>query len=848
MLNNAVDKTSLKYLGEEYQFKLVKEFMEDKSCFKDLAPIIDQNMFTGQYLRIYVGTMLEYLKKHGDVPSYTSMSIELRQKAHTQTDIEICDGIIKKIKETPSDGSEQTRDLATKFFKQQNIIKAANEMLRLAGNGDLENYDKCEELLRNALNTGNHEDYEESRLFDGIDETLSSDSRIVIPTGIGLIDDTLNGGIGKGELGCIVGPSGYGKVQPYDSKIVTPNGYVEMRDIKVGSLVIGADGKAHKVTAVFPHENWDFYKVTFSDGVSTECGKEHLWNVNTYWQRTSLKHIPGKSYKTSSGHYKKFIKPDHSYKTMSLEEIMERGLYRGSKKAHNFKVQMPKPVEFNEIPVAIDPYTLGCMIGDGSFNNGILTVGHEDINETINNLSASTHSFTIHEHSYRAPSFRFKKDFKDDLSRYYDLSLTSGNKYIHHDYLYNSLENRIALLNGLMDTDGTCSKKGYCSYSTKSKQLAEDVKQLVLSLGGFARVNPKQRGYKNKKTGLYVDCGIHYEVYICLYDKNIPIFRLKRKQDRVKYHEEHYAGRFIESVEYSRKADGQCIMVDSDDHLYLTDDFIVTHNTTVTTSMALHASTVKTQQNDYKGFKVLQIVFEDRIKQIQRKHFSKLTQVEACNLSKEEYAEYVQEILKNYPERELIQDNLRIIRLKSGEKSVDFIYDLIRKHINQGFRPDLVIIDYFECIKLTGQSTMSKWDKEAAIMRKLESIVNELNIAIWVPVQGNRDSINAQLVTMDNTGGSLGKIQVAHIIMSITRSLEDIADNIATISILKNRAGSSGRVIDNVIFNNGTCTISTDSCEDFSSGVDFNRHKEKQRDDAQKDLTRDIFNSIKMRK
>lgn len=840
-MNNAIDKTSLKYLGEDYQYKLVKEFMEDKSCFKDLAPIIDQNMFTGQYLRIYVGTMLEYFKKHGDVPSYTSMSIELRQKSHTQADIEICEGIIKKIKETPSDGSEQTRELATKFFKQQNIIKAANEMLKLAGNGDLENYDKCEELLRNALNTGNHEDYEESCLFDGIEETLSKDSRIVIPTGIGEIDKVLNGGIGRGELGCIVGSSGFGKVQPYDSKIVTPNGYVEMRDIKVGSLVIGADGKAHKVTAVFPHENWDFYKVTFSDGVSTECGKEHLWNVNTYWQRTSLKHIPGKSYKTSSGHYKKFIKPDHSYKTMSLEEIMERGLYRGAKKAHNFKVPMPKPVEFNEIPVAIDPYTLGCMIGDGSFNNGILTVGHEDINETINNLSTSTHSFTIHEHSYRAPSFRFKKDFKDDLSRYYDLSLTSGNKYIHHDYLYNSLENRIALLNGLMDTDGTCSKKGYCSYSTKSKQLAEDVKQLVLSLGGFARVNHKQRGYKNKKTGLYVDCGIHYEVYICLYDKSIPIFRLKRKQDRVKYHEEHYAGRFIESIEYSRKADGQCIMVDSDDHLYLTDDFIVTHNTTLTTSMSLHAATVKTEQNDYNGFKVLQIVFEDRIKQIQRKHFSKLTQVEACNLSKEEYAEHVKEILKNYPDRDMIQENLRIIRLKSGEKSVDFIYELIKKHINQGFRPDLVIIDYFECIKLTGQSTMSKWDKEAAIMRKLESIVNELNIAIWVPVQGNRDSINAALVTMDNAGGSLGKIQVAHIIMSITRSLEDIADNIATLTILKNRAGSSGKVIEGVIFNNGTCTISSDNVSEFENGIEFGKHRDSVKEKNQADLTKQIF-------
>lgn len=478
MINNAVDKSSLKYLGEDYQYKLVKEFMEDKSCFKDLAPIIDQNMFTGQYLRTYVGTMLEYLRKHGDVPSYSSMAIELRQRAHTQADIEICEGVIKKIKNTPSDGSDQTRELATKFFKQQNIIKAANEMLKLAGNGDLDNYDKCEELLKNALNTGNHEDYEESRLFDGIDETLSNDFRIVIPTGIGKIDKTLNGGIGKGELGCIVGPSGFGK-------------------------------------------------------------------------------------------------------------------------------------------------------------------------------------------------------------------------------------------------------------------------------------------------------------------------------------------------------------------------------STLTTAMALHAAVFKSEQNDFGGFKVMQIVFEDRIKQIQRKHFSKITQVEACNLSKEEYVQYVRDILDKYPDRDLIQENLRIVRLKSGEKSIDFIEDLIKKHINQGFRPDLVIIDYFECIKLTGPSTMSKWDKESCIMRKIEAMANELNIAVWVPVQGNRDSINAELVTMDNAGGSLGKIQISHIIMSITRSLEDIADNLATISILKNRAGQSGEVIEGAMFNNGTCTISTDNCSDFDSGVAFNKHREAVKEEKQKDLLKEVYNSTK---
>lgn len=783
MVNNAVDKSSLKYLGEDYQYKLVKEFMEDKSCFKDLAPIIDQNMFTGQYLRTYVGTMLEYLKKHGDVPSYSSMAIELRQRAHTQADIEICDGVINKIKNTPSDGADQTKDLATKFFKQQNIIKAANEMLKLAGNGDLENYDKCEELLKNALNTGNHEDYEESRLFDGIDETLSNDFRIVIPTGIGKIDQTLNGGIGKGELGCIVGPSGYGKVQPYDAKVVTPDGYVEMRDIHVGSMVIGADGKAHKVTAVFPHKNWDFYKVTFNDGTSTECGKEHLWNVNTYTQKEE---------------------GDYSYKTMSLEEIMNSDLFlynTDGDSIYNFQIPIAKPVEFNEINVGVDPYLMGKLIGRNSCY--WLTEENED------------------------------EELRIEFLKYYDKSISQETKRIHHDYLFNSVENRISLLNGLMDYGGKSTFYGDLMYSTKSKDFAYDVKQLILSLGGFAYI---QECY---------DSEICYYVIGMLYDRNISVFRNQYKQAKIRYSDEKWYGKCFKNIEFSRKADGQCILVDSDDHLYLTDDFIVTHNTTLTTAMSIHAATYKSEQNDFKGFKVMQIVFEDRIKQIQRKHFSKITQVEACNLSKEEYAHYVRNILDNYPERDLIQENLRIIRLKSGEKSIEFIEDMIRKHINQGFRPDLVVIDYFECIKLTGPSTMSKWDKESGIMRKIEAMANELNVAVWVPVQGNRDSINAELVTMDNAGGSLGKIQISHIIMSVTRSLEDIAENLATISILKNRAGQSGEVIEGAMFNNGTCTISTDNCTDFDSGVAFNKHRESVKEEKQKDLLKEVYNLTK---
>jgi len=473
-----IDKSTLGYLGEDVQFKIVKEFMEDKSLFKDLEPLVDQNMFTGQYLKMYVGTMLEYYRKYGCIPSYSAMSVELRQKAHTQADIEICDAIVDKVRSTNSYGAENTKVIATRFFRQQRIIKAGKEILRLAGDGDLENYDTCEKLLREALNAGNHDDYEEVSLFDGVENVLSEDFRITIPTGIGLIDKVLNGGLGKGELGLIVGPTSFGK-------------------------------------------------------------------------------------------------------------------------------------------------------------------------------------------------------------------------------------------------------------------------------------------------------------------------------------------------------------------------------TSLTTSMAADAAVCKSEQNGNLGFKVLQIVFEDTLKQIQRKHFSKITQVEACQLSNPEYVEHVREQLEHYDDRVMLNSNLKIVRLKSGQKTIEDVIKIIEKHINNGFRPDLVIIDYFECLKITGPSTMSKWDKESQTMRKIESAANELNTAFWVATQGNRDSINTDLVTMDKAGGSIGKIQIAHIIMTITRSQEDIADNIATIAITKNRAGSSGRVFDGVYFNNGTCTISTDNVEEFDTTMAFDKEKTRREDDRNQETINECFNRVK---
>ena len=246
--------------------------------------------------------------------------------------------------------------------------------------------------------------------------------------------------------------------------------------------------------------------------------------------------------------------------------------------------------------------------------------------------------------------------------------------------------------------------------------------------------------------------------------------------------------------------------------------------TSLTTAMASHAAC--------KGFKVLQIVFEDRIKQIQRKHLGRITGIEARDLSKPENIELVKKTIEAFPDKEKLAENLRIVKFPSGEKTARQIKRFIQKLINTGFKPDLVIVDYFECLEHEGdRSTTNEYEKEGKTMRMFEAMAGELDIAFWIPSQGTKDSINLELVTMDKIGGSVKKAQIAHVIMSIARTVEDISNNKATIAILKNRAGKSGKVFNNVEFNNGTCRISTDNVDEIDS---LYAAKEKRSDDLLK--------------
>ena len=830
------NKKNLGFLGEIFQYKLTHEFMENHAFFEDLSSILDQNMFTDPNLKTFVGVMKNYFEREGHVPTYEMMDIELRNISHSEKETETYLAIIQKIKDTKSDGVDRIRDMAEKFFRQQNIVKTANEILRIAGNGDTEKYDTCVGLLNDAMTQGLHNDFGES-VFDHIKETLSDDYRIPIPTGIGKIDETLEGGLGKGELGIIIGPSGFGKAQPLDSRILTPNGYKLMGDMHVGDYVVGSDGQPHRVSGIFPQGKRPIYKVSFSNGTSCECDIEHLWNVNSLYQRCGKKYVKG----ISNGKNDKKYVPDHSFKTLTLREILSKGLVKRGR--YNFKVPVVKPINFTKREVKFDPYLVGYYIGDGCFTRQNITVGKDDKYEIETMLSPilgnDLHIFyREHRNIY---SFDIVGETKKLLKESFSSNYHAENKFIPEEYLYNSIENRIAVLQGIMDSDGHANNNGSCEFCSKSKQLALDVQFLVRSLGGFATLIESDSSYFSKKRNEKIDCGKRYRVTISMCDSSIPLFRLGRKQERVKYRDKYVDSLFMTNAEYIGEKEAQCIMVDSDEHLYVTEDFIVTHNTSITTAMASHAATYRCPQNHNEGYKVLQIVFEDRIKQIQRKHIGRISGIEAKDLSKPENIDLVKEAIENFKDKELLEKNLRIVKFPSGEKTARDIKRFIVKLTNSGFKPDLVIVDYFECLEHeASRESTNEFSKEGKTMRIFEAMVGELDVAMWIPSQGTKDSLNLELVTMDKIGGSVKKAQIAHIILSIARTVDDIANNKATVAILKNRAGKSGKVFNNVEFNNGTCRINTDNTDDFDSLFELKKKKE----DSTLKLQSDIMKSI----
>ena len=202
-----------------------------------------------------------------------------------------------------------------------------------------------------------------------------------------------------------------------------------------------------------------------------------------------------------------------------------------------------------------------------------------------------------------------------------------------------------------------------------------------------------------------------------------------------------------------------------------------------------------------KGLNVLQIFFEDNPKVIQRKHISCWTEINLNDLKFNR-----EKIDKRVAIESESEGQLKLKKFPSDGTTIPHIKQYIRKQIAQGFRPDIVLLDYIDCVQ-SSKAFKESWDAEGNVMRQFETMLSELDMAGWTVVQGNRSSIGAETVDSTMIGGSIKKGQIGHFIVSIAKTLDQKESGHANLAILKSRFGKDGIIFNDAIFHNGTMQI-----------------------------------------
>ena len=418
----------------------------------------------------------------------------------------------------------------------------------------------------------------------GQDQAVKALSRAIRRTRAGLKDP-------KRPAGSFIfaGPSGVGKAQPLTSKVLTPNGWLTMGDMKVGTVVTTpGDGKA-TVAGVFPQGERDVYQITFTDGRKVEASDEHLWRV---W---SHDHLGRKDVRKNRR---------GSWKNITTLELLER-VNAGT---HNkLAVQLVKPISFSrETALPIPAYTMGALLGDGSFGHDIriTSIDEHILNRVEGELSEM--NLVLQQHTNESISYTIKSKtplgynygvkgkinsgvITNPLKRSLDemglLGKNSWEKHIPESYKTASVADRLNLVQGLMDTDGYVSKNGVLIFYSTSEQLVDDFVEVIHSLGGVAKKRSKQTYYTHngeKRAGRP-----SFTVTI-RFTNPVDLVSLPRKLDRVSrnYQYAKTLKNTIEKVEFIRRDIVQCIYLDNEEHLYITDGFVVTHNTELSKSLA----------------------------------------------------------------------------------------------------------------------------------------------------------------------------------------------------------------------------------------------------------------------
>ena len=361
----------------------------------------------------------------------------------------------------------------------------------------------------------------------------------------------------SGKHLCVLKSRRKGYEQPYSEEVLTPNGFVQMGSLKVGDMVMNPNGSPVRIGDIVEQGIQEVYEVEFQDGRVVRCGANHLW--------------------ATCRNGKKFY-------IMPTKEYAKRKLTQGSKGKEHYPYKVPaiNPLRFDEKPIHIDPYVLGVLLGDGYICGSQVRFSTSD-------------QFIVEELSRRLPDYIIKKIESDKYAyvitskdkkhnnlnrelKKLGIKVKANKKFIPENYKYTSVENRFELVRGLMDTDGSITN-GASTFVSTSEQLIDDLQFILRSLGIRCHKSKEIEG----KFGVEFNNGCksntlpHWELCITTQE---DIFKLPRKLEKIRKDRKYnYNGIGIKAIRRTGKFEKQrCLCIDNENHLYITKDFIPTHN------------------------------------------------------------------------------------------------------------------------------------------------------------------------------------------------------------------------------------------------------------------------------
>lgn len=363
-----------------------------------------------------------------------------------------------------------------------------------------------------------------------------------------------------------------------NAKLATPHGWVRMKDIAVGDEVYTPDGKPTRVLGVYPKGVRPVYKVTLRDGSSTLVCNQHLWEVERW--KSSLRYTGERD---EDGHRKYVGTGENGKTSVRVSEVIDTDeLKRRVDSGMGVDLPLVKPVEYPDAVLPMDPYVLGVILGDAHVDmkgHVLLTCTDAPI---LDELSRRGYAATLNASSVGKSPVYYIKGVAEIMRNLGLAGHRAWEKFIPSAYLFGSVQQRIDLLRGLMDTDGYISKKSEMEFVSTSETLARDVQELIRSLGGRVAVNEKTNiKYTSPNQAEPKEARTAYRVQNIRLPEINPFFlprKASRWHDRDKATSGNYGNRVV-SVEYMFDDEVQCILVEDERHLFLVDDYIPTHNT-----------------------------------------------------------------------------------------------------------------------------------------------------------------------------------------------------------------------------------------------------------------------------